>query len=139
MEEMGLEMITPRYAPFPTNPKFPPTVDGGSARSIHWQQRLFEGFAPSIAVTHWCQRKLQLVQGNKVRGHVNKIKLIQKDFGSGWVGQVSNWKFKKIGKHIFIHYFITFLGEHSNVNNVINALLGLCSCFYVQVFVVNYF
>ena len=31
---------------------------------------------------------------------------------------------KKIGKHIFIHYFITFLGEHSNVNNVINALLG---------------
>ena len=30
---------------------------------------------------------------------------------------------KKIGKFIFIHYFITFLGEHSNVNNVINALL----------------
>ena len=43
---------------------------------------------------------------------------------------------KKIGKHIFIHYFITFLGEHSNVNNVINALLCLCSCFYVQVFMV---
>ena len=37
------------------------------------------------------------------------------------MGQVSNWKFKKIGKQIFIHYFITFLGEHSNVNNVINA------------------
>ena len=52
---------------------------------------------------------------------------------------MSNWKFKKIGKHIFIHYFITFLGEHSNVNNVIHALLCLCSCFYVQVFVVNYF
>ena len=53
------------------------------------------------------------------------------------MGQVSNWK--KIGKHIFIRYFITFLGEHSNVNNVINALLCLCSCFYVHVFVVNYF
>ena len=40
-----------------------------------------------------------------------------------------------------IHYFITFLGEHSNVNNVINGLLCLCSCFYVglQVFVANYF
>ena len=48
---------------------------------------------------------------------------------------------KKIGKHIFIiiYYFITFLGEHSNVNNVITALLCLCSCFYVQVFVVNCF
>ena len=32
-----------------------------------------------------------------------------------------------------------FLGEHANVNNVINALLWLCSCFYLQVFVVNYF
>ena len=29
---------------------------------------------------------------------------------------------KKIGKNICIHYFNTFLGEHSNVNNVINAL-----------------
>ena len=75
------------------------------------------------------------------RGHVNKINKIkiQKDFGSGWVGQVSNWKFKKIGKHIFIYYFITFLGQHSNVNNIMNALLCLCSCFYVHVFVVNYF
>ena len=74
------------------------------------------------------------------RGHVNKFFLQKsKDFGSGWVGQVSNWKKKKIGKHIFIYYFITFLGEHSNVNNVINALLCLCSCFYVHVFVVNYF
>ena len=44
---------------------------------------------------------------------------------------MSNWKFKKIGKYIFIHYFITFLGEHSNVNNVINALLCICSCFYI--------
>ena len=26
-------------------------------------------------------------------------------------------------KHICIHYFTTFLGENSNVNNVINALL----------------
>ena len=43
---------------------------------------------------------------------------------------MSNWKKKKIGKHILIHYFILFLGEHSNVNNVINALLCLCSCFY---------
>ena len=30
---------------------------------------------------------------------------------------MSNWKLKKIGKYIFIHYFITFLGEHSNVNS----------------------
>ena len=56
---------------------------------------------------------------------IQKNPKIQKDFGSGWVGQVSNWKFKKIGKYIFIHYFITFLGDHSNVNNVINALLCL--------------
>ena len=55
------------------------------------------------------------------------------------MAQVSNWKFKKKLKHICIHYFIMFLGEHSNVNNVINALLCLCSCFYVQVFVVNDF
>ena len=55
------------------------------------------------------------------RGHVKKKNpKIQKDFGSGWVGQVSNWKFKKIGKHIFIHSFITFFVEHSNVYNVIN-------------------
>ena len=43
-EQMGLEMITPRYVPFPTNPKFPPTVDGGSARSIHWQRRVVRRF-----------------------------------------------------------------------------------------------
>ena len=29
---------------------------------------------------------------------------------------MSNWKLKKIGKHIFIHYFIMFFGEPSNVN-----------------------
>ena len=46
------------------------------------------------------------------------------------MGQVSYLK-KKIGKHIFIHYFITFWGEHSKVNNFINALLCICSCFYV--------
>ena len=46
---------------------------------------------------------------------------------------MSNWKFKKIGKHIFLHYCITFLGEHSNGNNFINALLCLCSCFYVRI------
>ena len=51
---------------------------------------------------------------------------------------MSNWKFKKFEKHIFIHYFITFLVAHSNVNTVISALLCLCSCFHVQVFVVNY-
>ena len=50
----------------------------------------------------------------------------------GWVKcPIGN---KKIGKHIYIQYFITFLGEHSNVNNVINALLCLCYCVYVQVF-----
>ena len=26
-------------------------------------------------------------------------------------------------ENIFIHYFLTFLGKHLNVNNVINALL----------------
>ena len=36
---------------------------------------------------------------------------------------MSNWKFKKIGKHIFIHYFIALLGVHSNIN----ALLCLGS------------
>ena len=78
---------------------------------------------------------------SELRGHVNKKKSpkIHKNFGSGWVGQVSNWKLTKIGKDIFIHYIITFLGEHSNVINDINAALCLCSCFYVQVFVVNYF
>ena len=34
---------------------------------------------------------------------------------------------KKIGKHIFKHYFITFLGKNSNVNNVINVPLCLIS------------
>ena len=69
----------------------------------------------------------------KLRGHVNNFFFQKsKKTGSGWVGQVSNWKFKKIGKHIFIHYFITFLDKHSNVNNIINALLCLCSCFYVR-------
>ena len=77
----------------------------------------------------------------EIRGHVNKKKF-QKSKKTlevgGWVMcPIGNTK--KIGKHIFIHYFITFLGEHSNVNNVIYALLCLCSCFYVQVFVVNYF
>ena len=78
---------------------------------------------------------------SEFRGHVNKKKF-QKSKKTlevgGWVKCPIGNK-KKIGKNIFIHYFITFLGEHSNVNNVINALLCLCSCFYVQVFVVNYF
>ena len=52
-------------------------------------------------------------------------------------GSCVQLEIKNIGKHIFIHYFVTFLGEHSNVNNVINALLCLCSCVHVQVFVVN--
>ena len=41
---------------------------------------------------------------------------------------MSNWKLKI---YIFIHYFITFLGEHSNFNDVINVLQCLCSCLYV--------
>ena len=74
------------------------------------------------------------------RGHVNKF-VFQK---SKKTLEVGGWVKCPIGnlkksENIFIHYFITFLGEHSNVNNVINALLCLCSCFYVQVFVVNYF
>ena len=73
-----------------------------------------------------------------LRGHVNNKKFQKSKKTLEVGGQVSNWKLKKIGKYIFIHYFITFLGEHSNVNNVINALLCICSCFYVHVFVVNY-
>ena len=46
---------------------------------------------------------------------------------------------KKNWKTYFYTSFYYVLGEHSNVNNVINALLCLCSCFYIQVFVVNYF
>ena len=51
------------------------------------------------------------------------LQTIQKDWK--WVGgsSVQLEINKKIGKHIFKHYLITFLGEHSNVNNVINALL----------------
>ena len=49
---------------------------------------------------------------NSLRANVNKKKLkIEKDFGSGWVGQLSNCKYTKIVKYIFIHYFITFLGR----------------------------
>ena len=74
---------------------------------------------------------------------LKKLKKSKKTLEVRGVGQVSNWKFKKIGKYIFIHYFITFLCEHSNINtgNVINVLLCICSCFYVhvQVFVVNDF
>ena len=69
-----------------------------------------------------------------VRGHVSKqIPKIKKDFGSGWVGQVSNWKLKKIGNIYFYTLFYYFLGEHSNVNSVI--------CCYMLLFllVVNYF
>ena len=44
---------------------------------------------------------------------------------------MSNWKFKKNWKTYFYTLFYYFLGEHSNVNNVITALLWLCSCFYV--------
>ena len=72
-----------------------------------------------------------------LRGHVNKKNSKKTLAVGGWVKcQIGN--FKKL-ENIFIHSFITFLGEHSNVNNVINVLLCLCSCFYVQVFVVNYF
>ena len=38
-------------------------------------------------------------------------------------GSCVQLEIKKIGKYIFIHYFITFLGEYSDVNNVINVLL----------------
>ena len=74
-----------------------------------------------------------------VWGHVNKrkFKKSQKTLEVGVKCPIGN--LKKIGKHIFIHYFNTFLGEHSSVNNIINALLCLYSCFYVQVFAVNYF
>ena len=59
-----------------------------------------------------------------VRGHVKKIK---KRLWK-WVGGSSvQLEIKKNGKYIFKQYFITFLGEYSNVNNVINALLCL-SC-----------
>ena len=58
----------------------------------------------------------------RLRGHVNKKKF-QKSKKTlevgGWVKCPIGNK-KKIGKHIFIHSFITFFGEHSNVYNVIN-------------------
>ena len=75
-----------------------------------------------------------------VRGHVNtKLSTNPKRLEvGGWVKCPIGNK-KKLENILFIHYFITFLSEHSNVNNVINALLCLCSCSYVQVFVVNYF
>ena len=43
-------------------------------------------------------------------------------------------------ENIFVYIILLrFWGEHSKkVNNVKNALL-FCSCFYAQVFVVNYF
>ena len=78
---------------------------------------------------------MDVSSGVMIRGQVNKNKKLWK-----WVcGSSDKLEIKKIGKHIFIYYFITFLGEHSNVNNVINELLCICSCFYVQVFVINYF
>ena len=73
-----------------------------------------------------------------IRGHVKKkIKKSEKTLEVGGCVKCPIGK-KKIGKHNFIHYFSMFFDEHSNVNNVINALLCLCSCFYVHVFVVNY-
>ena len=52
---------------------------------------------------------------------------------------MSNWKLKKLDNIFLYILLLRFWGEHSHVNNVINALLCLCSCFYVQVFEVNYF
>ena len=45
---------------------------------------------------------------------------------------MSNWKFKKIEKYICrpIHYFITFLGENSNVNSTAMPLFLLLSSIY---------
>ena len=40
-----------------------------------------------------------------IRGHVKKIQKIQKDFVSGWVGQVSNWKLKKL-ENIFLYIIL---------------------------------
>ena len=40
---------------------------------------------------------------------------------------------KKKLENIFLYIILfAFMGEHSHVNNVINALLCLCSCFYVH-------
>ena len=51
-----------------------------------------------------------------------------------WVGGSSvQLEIKKIGKHIFI----AFLGKHSHVNNVINALRCLCSCFYHSLLILS--
>ena len=59
-----------------------------------------------------------------LRGHVKKLKKSKTTLEvGGWVKcPIGNLK---SGKHIFIHYFIRFLGEHSNVGNVINAPLCL--------------
>ena len=80
------------------------------------------------------------VEIRRIHDHVNLKKSKNPKILWKWVGGSSfQLEIKKIGKHMFIHYLITFLGEHLNVNNVINALLCLCSCFYVQVFVLDFY
>ena len=51
-------------------------------------------------------------------------KKIQKDFGRGWVCQVSHWIQKKL-ENIFLCIISIGFGEHSNVYNGINAPLCL--------------
>ena len=114
----------------------------------HWSDELFKAKMYTIFSNTQLQfiKRHQFTVGPIIiiydtihRGHVNKKKF-QKSKKTlevgGWVKCPIG---KKNGKHISIHYSITFLGEHSNVNDVINALLCLCYCFHVQVFVVNYF
>ena len=71
-------------------------------------------------------------------GHVNKKNSKKTLEVGGWV-KCPIGNIKKL-ENIFLYIILLrFWGEHSNVNNVINVLLCLCSCFYVQIFVVNYF
>ena len=95
---------------------------------------------------HLCSPVLSMFPGRvglrnmfSLRGHVNKKNNSKKTLEvGGWV-KCPIGNLKKL-ENIFLYIIlIRFWGENLNVNNVINALLCLCSCFYVHVFVVNYF
>ena len=67
----------------------------------------------------------------QLRGHVNKKKIKK----SKKTLEVGGW----VKKTYFYTFFYYVFGQAFEANNVINALLCLCSCFYIQVFVVNDF
>ena len=74
------------------------------------QQQLYE-FATSAKSQRHCTRQFYPKHVHrKVNSVITTSKILWK-----WVGEVSNWKFKKLESIFFIHYVITLLGEHSNV------------------------